>query len=108
MDNNAENQLPEKFINELANVPSVPQHLYAGIRRRIDRKRTLVRAIWAVAASLLITVTAFQAAHMMRPENASVAEAAEELSVVNSYINSNVYKEDDNSYGYYEETLYQE
>jgi hypothetical protein len=55
-------------------------------------------------------VTAFQTIHLIQPQtqSASVAEAAEELSTIDSYINSDVYKENDNSYGYYEETLYQE
>jgi hypothetical protein len=110
MDENADNLLPTKFINEFAEIPSVPQHLYASIRHRIDRKRALLRTVWAIAASLILMVTAFQTVRLVQPQTqgASVAEAAEELSNVNSYINSDVYKEDDNSYAYYEETLYQE
>ena len=108
MDNNDENLLPENFISEFTDIPSVPQHLYAGIRHRIDRKRTVLRTVWAVAASLLITLTAFQMVRLIHPHNSYVPEVAEELSGVNSYINSEVYKENDSSYGYYEETLYQE
>jgi hypothetical protein len=110
MDNNAENLLPKKFIDELTDIPSVPQDLYAGIIHRIDRKRVMLRTVWAIAASLVVMVTAFQGTRLMQPQtqSTSIAEAAEELSNVNSYFNSEVYKEDDNSYAYYEETLYQE
>jgi hypothetical protein len=108
MDNSDETMLPEKFTKGFADIPDVPGHLYAGIRRRIDRKRTVRRAIWAIAASLILVVTAFQATHYLHSSGAVVAEAGEELSSVDSYINSTVYEENDNSYVCYEETLYQE
>jgi hypothetical protein len=108
MDNNEKNPLPKKFLDDLADIPSLSPSLYAGIRRRIKRKTAIVRTVWAVAASLIIMVTAFQVTRLVPPANASVAEASEELSTVDSYINSDVYRENDNSYGYYEETLYQE
>jgi hypothetical protein len=108
MDQNNEMSLPEKFIDELGNVPALPLHLYAGIRRGIDRKRAVLRTVWAAAASLLIMVTAFQAIHLVHPQNIYVPEAAEELTSVNRYFNSEVYTTDENSYAYYEETLYQE
>jgi hypothetical protein len=108
MDNNDEVPLPKKFLDELSDIPSHPQSLYAGIRRRIDGKIATMRTVWAVAASLIIMVAAFQATHLLRPQNASITEAAEELSGVSNYINSDVYRENDNSYPYYEETLYQE
>jgi hypothetical protein len=100
--------LPEKFRDELKDIPGVPGHLYAGMMHSIDRKRAVLRTVWSVAASLLIMVTAFQAAHLLRPQSASVPEVAEELSSVNRYFNSEVYTVDENSYAYYEETLYQE
>jgi hypothetical protein len=100
--------LPKGFIDELMDIPPAPAHLYTGVRRRIDRKRAVVRTVWAVAASLILMITAFQTARLLQPAAIPVAEAAEELSTVDSYINSTVYKEDENSYVYYEETLYQE
>jgi hypothetical protein len=110
MDTMGENPLSKKFLDEFTDIPSVPGHLYAGIRHRIDRKRALLRTVWAIAASLILMVTAFQVTRLMQPQaqSAPVAEAAEELSTIDSYINSTVYKENDNSYVYYEETLYQE
>jgi hypothetical protein len=103
-----ESLLPKKFIDEFMNIPSAPSHLYAGVRHRIDRKRAVMRTVWAVAASLILMVTALQTARLLQPADIPVAEAAEELTTVDSYINSTVYKEDDSSYVYYEETLYQE
>jgi hypothetical protein len=103
-----EDQLPAGFIGDFADIPDVPGHLYGRLRHGIDRRVAVRRTLWAVAASLIIMVTAFSVAHLSRPQIASVAEAEEELSTVDSYINSNVYTEDDNSYVYYEETLYQE
>ena len=108
MDSDTGDLLPKKFLDELADIPSLSPSLYSAIRRRIDRKRTILRTVWAVAASLILMVTAFQVTRLFAPANASVAEASEELSTVDSYINSDVYRENDNSYGYYEETLYQE
>jgi hypothetical protein len=110
MDINGEDPLPKRFVDEFTAIPSVPEVLFSGIRHRIDRKKALLRTVWAVAATLVVTVTAFQANRLTHPrtQTASVAEAEEELSNVNSYINSDVYKENDASYAYYEETLYQE
>ena len=101
-------KLPDKFVRELADVPPMPSHLYALARRRIVRKKIVMRTVWAVAASLVIMITGLEAVRLTRPHNEYVPEVAEELSAVNSYINSDVYKENDNSYAYYEETLYQE
>jgi hypothetical protein len=107
-----EDQLPARFAGAFADIPELPDHLYGGVRQGIDRKTTVRRTAWAVAASLVVMVTAFSAAHRFGPQDAplaaSVADVSEELNTVDSYINSNVYKEDDDSYAYYEETLYQE
>jgi hypothetical protein len=108
MDQFTENMLPKNFIDGLADIPAMPQHLYTGIRHKINRKRAVVRAVWAVAASLVISLTAFQMVQQHAPRVSYVPEAAEELSAVDSYFNSSVYKENENSYAYYEETLYQE
>jgi hypothetical protein len=108
MDQNSETSLPEKFIDELKDIPAVPGHLYARMKHGINRKRAVLRTVWAVAASMLIMVTAFQAAHLVRRQNTPVPEVAEELSSMNRYFNSEVYSADEDSYAYYEETLYQE
>jgi hypothetical protein len=110
MEQNSDNRLPKNFIDGLADIPALPHHLYAGMRQRIDRKRVALRTVWAVAASLMLMVAAFQATRLVQPrtQSVAVAEAAEELSNVDSYINDGGYNENETSYGYYEETLYQE
>ncbi len=104
------NQLPKRAFEALADIPPVPVYLYGAIMRKIDRRRMLVRAVFSVAASVLIAVSAFTVTtYRISTQRASYApEVAEELQGVNNYINNDVYRENANSYGYYDEVLYQE
>jgi hypothetical protein len=108
MEQTSENRLPRQFIDALADIPSLPRHLYSNVKRKLDAKLLVVRSAWALAASILIAISAFQAVHLSASHNTYVAEAADELSGVSSYINSDVYRENDNSYAFYEEVLYKE
>ncbi len=110
MEQNTDNQLPARAFEALTDIPPIPVHVYGAVMRNIGRRRILVRAVFSVAASVLIAVSAFTVtAYRMSTQRAPYApEVAEELQGVNSYINNDVYRENANSYGYYEEVLYQE
>jgi hypothetical protein len=108
MDQMKEKQLPEKFSNAFADIPPLPGQLFAVITRKIARRTLLTRSVWAVAASLLITVSSLTAYRMTMLHGSSSPDAAEVLNTVSSYYNSSVYQEDEKSYVGYEEVLYQE
>lgn len=108
MEQNFENQMPRAALDQLASIPPLPENLYGAVIRRINRRRAVERTLFGLAASLLIAVSAFTALRLSPSRASYSAEIAEDLNGVNTYINSDVYRENSNSYGYYEEVLYQE
>ena len=100
------------FYQELGRVPGLPPHLYGNIRRRIGRQALFMRAAYALAAALVLTVgtTGFWATHQgLGPATtAAVAssqvspEVAEELQSVHDYCNGENLKQDVESYAYYD------
>ena len=103
-----DNPLPRRALEELGDIPPLPPHLYGVIIAKINRKRAVVRFAFAAAASLLVAASTFTAVHVIKAPAAYSAEVADHLSGVNSYFNGDVYKTNSNSYGYYEEVMYQE
>ncbi len=108
MDQSNENPIPGLVLQALADIPPLPPHLYGAIIWKINRKRALVRFAFGLAASLLIAVSTFTVVRLTMTPASYSADVAEELNGVNSYFNGDVYRENSNSYGYYEETSYQE
>jgi hypothetical protein len=108
MDQLSEKQMPRAALDQLASIPPLPENLYGGVIRRINRRRAAGRVVFGLAASLLIAVSAFTAMRLSTSRAPYSAEIADDLNGVNTYFNSNVYRENSNSYSYYEEVLYQE
>jgi hypothetical protein len=104
MEQTNEKQLPEKFTNAFADVPPLPEHLYGVITGKILRRKVFVRSVWAAAASILITVSAFTAYRTSLPRTAYNPEIAEELVSISSYYNSGDIGDNDDSN--YENVLY--
>jgi hypothetical protein len=108
MEQMQENQLPRRAFEQLAEIPPLPSHLYGTIIGKINRRKIVARSVFGIAASVLVAVSAFTVTRFASPGASYSAEVADELSGVNSYINSDVYQANSNSYGYYDEVLYQE
>ena len=108
MDQLSEKQMPRAALDQLTSIPPLPENLYGAVIRRINGRRAAGRAVFGLAASLVIAVSAFTAMHLSTSRAAYSAEIAEDLNGANTYFNSDVYRENSNSYGYYEEVLYQQ
>lgn len=108
MDQMNEKQLPEKFNSAFADVPPLPEQLFGVVMRKIARRTLLMRSVWAVAASLLITLSSLTVYRVTMLHGSGSPDADEVLNTVSSYYNSSVYQEDEKSYDGYEEVLYQE
>jgi hypothetical protein len=95
--------LPEKFTDAMLDIPAMPGHIYASVTRKIRRKKILLRTVWAAAASVLITISAFGVGRISAGGSCPL-EVTEELSSVGSYFNGDTYEENLVSCTYYEET----
>ena len=104
MDQMNEKPLPEKFTKAFTDVPSLPEHLYGVITRKIIRRKIFVRSVWAAAASLFITVAALTAYRTTLPREAYNPEIADELASISSYYNTGDIGDNDDSN--YENVLY--
>jgi|GEM_PF-5748867 hypothetical protein len=100
--------VPRAVLDELADVPPLPANLYDGVVGRINRQRTLARGMFGLAATLLIGASALTAVRLSASRAAYSADVAADLNGANTYYNGDVCRENSNSYGYYEEVLYQE
>jgi hypothetical protein len=108
MEPSLEKPLSQNAIAALGDIPPLPSNVYGAVIGRINRGRTINRAVFGMAASVLVAVSAFTVMHVTNTPASYSTEVAEELTGVNSYINSDVYKANGNSYSYYEEVLYQD
>jgi len=108
METSLEKPLSKNAIAALENIPPLPSYLYSAVIGKINRNKTITRAVFGMAASVLVAVSAFTVTQVANAPASYSTEVAEELTGVNSYINSDVYKANGNSYGYYEEVLYQD
>lgn len=104
MELNSENRLPETFVGQLSDIPPLPGHLYAGVMRKIGRRKVLARTLWAAAASVLIAVSLFTTYRSTAPREAYNPEISDEISCISSYFNSDDLQDDDNAT--YENVLY--
>ncbi len=110
MEHDTHIQLSKRAVEALANIPPAPSYLFDAVMRQIDRKKILMRALFSVAATVIIAVTAFSVtAYRMTTQRASYSpEVAADLQRASNYYNNDVCKENANSYEYYQEVLYQE
>jgi hypothetical protein len=99
-----QDDLPEKFTQAIMDIPAMPVYLYASVQERIRRKKVLLRTVWAAAASVLLTVSAFGVSRISSQNGACPLEVTEELTSVGSYFNGETYQENITSCSYYEET----
>jgi hypothetical protein len=96
--------LPEKFADAMLDIPVMPGHIYASVTGKIRRKKILLRTVWAAAASVIISISAFGVSRISAGNVSCPLEVTEELSTVGSYFNGDTYQENLASYTYYEET----
>jgi len=108
MEPSLEKPFSKNALTALEDIPPLPSYLYGAVMGKINRKRTIARSVFGMAASVLVAFSVFTVTHVAHSPAPYSTEVAEELSGVNSYINSDVYKTNANSYGYYEEVLYQD
>ena len=104
---NTQNEFPKKFTDALSDIPLQPDGLYVRIRRAIDRRLLIQRSIFALAATLLLSLSGLQvyriAGHQASP---MIPEVAEELTSVSTYVNGDVCRQNENSYAYYEDVTF--
>jgi len=74
-----------EFYKELGRVPGPPPYLYDSIRKKIQHRALVSRSLYALAATLLLTLgTTGYIVH--RNSEASLApEVAEEVQILNEY-----------------------
>jgi hypothetical protein len=108
MDSLSENPFSKSVTSVLEDIPPLPSHLYRVIIGKINRRRMITRVVFGLAGSLLIAVSSFTVTQVARSPAPYSKAAAEELSCINAYINSDVYKANAETYDYYEEVLYQD
>jgi hypothetical protein len=81
---NAPHDVETRFAQALAQIPGMPD-CYGEIIRRIKRKSAVKRVVWALAASLAISLTSFlyfvnQARQAISPD------VAEEIQSIRSHV----------------------
>lgn len=84
----------EEFYQKLSEVPPFPDPLYSKIERKINRKRTLARMIWALAACVILAVgiTSYTLIKQDQPTVASTElsqEVIDELQIIHDFLNGN-------------------
>lgn len=97
----------KEFFEELGRVPALPAETFDTIRGTIARRRNVARALYSLAATLVIALGmtfAFLARSDTAVAGAPAAEAASELQTVHDYLNGNDLDQELQVYAvYYEE-----
>jgi hypothetical protein len=78
-----------RFYAELANVPDAPAGLYDRIRIRRARLQVRLRALWSLAATLVIAAGLWvYTAYPPAPSASVPTEIADELTEMRDYLNA--------------------
>jgi hypothetical protein len=87
-------QHDDSLIRALADVPAVPDSLYAGVTGRIAGRARLVRTVWALAACVMLAV-GLGGYRALAPHPAVVAdEATQELQDLSAFVNGTTVEQD--------------
>jgi len=101
----------QRFYAELAETPSMPD-CYRGVSRHIRQKKIIMRAVWAVAATLVLSVgllphhaaTAITA-HALQPPMVAT-EVTDEINQVQTLFSDNYSSTETVSYSLVNNDLY--
>ena len=86
------NNFDEIFAAALAKVPEMPD-CYGNVMRRIQRKKLLLRTLWAIAAMLVISAMSLMYSDEVKNRSLQPA-VAEELQSIRSLVNGDNLREE--------------
>jgi hypothetical protein len=86
------NDFDKIFAAALAKVPDMPD-CYGNVMRRIQRKKMLLRTLWAVAAMLVVSVMSLMYSDEVKNRSLQPA-VAEELQSIRSLVNGDNIREE--------------
>ena len=75
------------FYEELGRVPGPPPYLYGKIRRRIERRNTMVRTVFTLAATLILAVGTSGVFYLHHGGGQTLSpEVSEEMQTIHGYL----------------------
>jgi len=105
----------EPIVQDLAEIPPVPDSIYPAVMAHIGRRNRIVRMAWALAATLVLAVGITTYTVTSKPPAPVVADAAttqatneinDELQIVYDYVNGNSIEEEINQYALVDPSLF--
>ncbi len=89
----------EHFFAELENIPEVPDDIFSGIERRIEKRHSAIRSVWLAAACLVLIASGIVYFQYNKNQTQTVAlDAAEELQYIEDYFSYNDLAQDTTLY----------
>ncbi len=79
----AEKDFETRFTGALAQTPAMPE-CFDEIMRRIKRRSAVARAVWGIAASLIVSLSSLF--YFSRADRAISPEVAEELQSIQNHV----------------------